>query len=71
MHTPCPNRITPPDRITLPDWMQPIDTKDVPAKRNGLLGIKSWLKALSHLDVLASVWQGIKMYAKRWRTLNY
>ena len=29
------------------------------------------LKALSHLDVLASVWQGIKMYAKRWRTLNY
>ena len=29
------------------------------------------LKALSHLDVLASVWQGIKMYVKRWRTLNY
>ena len=29
------------------------------------------LKGLSHLDVLASVWQGIKMYVKRWRTLNY
>ena len=35
---------------------------------------KAWnsvLKALSHLDVLASVWQGLKMYVKRWRTLNY
>ena len=29
------------------------------------------LKGLSHLDVLASVWQRIKMYVKRWRTLNY
>jgi len=29
------------------------------------------LKALSHLDVSASVWQGLKMYVKRWRTLNY
>ena len=29
------------------------------------------VKGLSHLDVLASVWQGIKMYVKRWRTLNY
>ena len=29
------------------------------------------MKALSHLDVLASVWQRIKMYVKRWRTLNY
>ena len=29
------------------------------------------VKALSHLDVLASVWQGLKMYVKRWRTLNY
>ena len=30
-----------------------------------------WLKPLSHLDVLSSVWQCIKMYVKRWRTLNY
>ena len=29
------------------------------------------LKALSHLDVLASVWQGLKMYVKRWHTLDY
>ena len=29
------------------------------------------VQALSHHDVLASVWQGLKMYVKRWRTLNY
>ena len=29
------------------------------------------VKALSHLDVLASVWQGLKMCVKRWSTLNY
>ena len=31
----------------------------------------SSLRALSHLDVLASVWQRIKMYVKRWCTLKY
>ena len=42
--TPCPNRITLPDRITFPDQMQPSDTaKDVPARRNGPLGIKTRL----------------------------
>ena len=40
--TPYPHRITLPDRITFPDRMQPSDTaKDVPAKSNGSLGIKS------------------------------
>ena len=29
------------------------------------------VKPLSHLDVLASVWQRIKIYLKRWRTMNY
>ena len=29
------------------------------------------VKPLSHLDDLASVWQRIKIYLKRWRTLNY
>ena len=29
------------------------------------------LKALSHLDVLASICRHMKMYVKRWRTLNY
>ena len=29
------------------------------------------VRALSDLDILASVWQRIKMYVKRWRTLNF
>ena len=29
------------------------------------------MTVMSHLHVLASEWQGIKMYVKRWRTLNY
>ena len=29
------------------------------------------LRPVSHLDNLASVWQRIKIYLKRWRTLNY
>ena len=33
--------------------------------------LRPFLKALSHLDVLANVWQGLKMYVKRWRTLTY
>ena len=38
---------------------------------NKIALINILVKALSHLDDLASVWQRIKIYLKRWCTLNY